>query len=296
VAYTRACRPGMKKLCHNPRLQARRLAATTKFLAAFRHRWRQPSVAAAIVLTLAACSPTLPPPVVDRYFPLQANDTWVYEVVQPLRNVRARMTARVRGEQYVKPLHRTCLVVDETYDTPDAAQQALRDQGLPRDVQPVAYYRDNGFFHRALSLEYADGEVREAGPNSGENRFLPVGLRPDADWQGVTTAYDAGGKAEYTVMHTHHATLEPAEVVVPAGRFADCVRVDTVALHGDLHDGQYQASPVVLYYSDWYAPDVGLVRSVQRERADGGLPLAQVELIAYDVKGAVRPADGRAGR
>jgi len=253
-------------------------------------------LAAMMGATLAACTPTPLPPVPARYFPLQANDTWVYEVVQPLRNVRARMTVRVRGEQYVKPLRRTCLVVDETYDTPDAAQQAFRDPGLLRDVHPVAYYRDNGFFHRALSLEYADGEVREAGPNSGEDRFLPVGLRPEVDWQGVTTAYDAGGGAEYTVMQTHRATREPAEVVVPAGRFADCVRVDTVALHGDLHEGRYRTSPVVLYYSDWYAPDVGLVRTVQRERADGGVPLAQVELVAYEVKGAARAADGGAGR
>ena len=253
-------------------------------------------LAAMMGATLAACTPTPLPPVPARYFPLQANDTWVYEVVQPLRNVRARMTVRVRGEQYVKPLRRTCLVVDETYDTPDAAQQAFRDPGLLRDVHPVAYYRDNGFFHRALSLEYADGEVREAGPNSGEDRFLPVGLRPEVDWQGVTTAYDAGGGAEYTVMQTHRATREPAEVVVPAGRFADCVRVDTVALHGDLHEGRYRTSPVVLYYSDWYAPDVGLVRTVQRERADGGLPLAQVELVAYDVKGAAHTVDGGMGR
>jgi len=253
-------------------------------------------VAVAMVFTLAACTPTPTPAAAARYFPLHADDTWVYEVVQPLRNVRAHMTVRVRGEQYVKPLRRSCQVVDETYDTPDAAQQAFRDPGLPRDIHPVAYCRDNGFFHRALSLEYADGEVREAGPNSGEERFLPVGLQPDAEWQGVTTAYVAGGRDEYTVMHTHHATLETAAIVVPAGRFTDCMRVDTVALHGELHDGRYQTNPVVLYYSDWYAPDVGLVRTVQRQSTDGGLPLAQVELVAYEVKGAARPADGGAGR
>jgi hypothetical protein len=86
------------------------------------------------------------------------------------------MTARTR-RTYVKPLRRNCLVVDETYDTPDAAQQASAIRAC-RGIHPVAYYRDNGFFHRA-SLEYADGEVRERG-ELGEERFLPVGLRPDA--------------------------------------------------------------------------------------------------------------------
>jgi hypothetical protein len=48
-------------------------------------------------------------------------------------------------------------------------------------------------------------------------------------------------------------------------------------------DGKYEGEPLILYYSDWYAPNVGLVRTRQANRPNGNPPLAQIELVAYDV-------------
>jgi len=222
------------------------------------------------------------------FFPLHADDTWVYEVTRPLRNERTRMTMRVRGERYMASLGRRCRLVDETYAGEDRTFGAAAADGGKPEIYPVAYCRIDGFLYRALSLEYRGGEVREIGLGSNEERFLPDGFGADVAWDSVTTAYDLGGGNGYGVQQTHWVVPDAGAVDVPAGRFTGCVRVETVALHTGRHDGVNDGEPVVLYYSDWYAPNVGLIRTLESNRPDGGPPLAQFELLAYDVEGARR--------
>jgi hypothetical protein len=222
------------------------------------------------------------------FFPLHDEDLWIYGVAQPLRNLRTRMTVRVRGERYIEPLRRHCLLVDETYGAPDAALAARSEMG-DQQVHPIAYCRKDGFLYRALSLEYAGGEVREIGLGSAEERFLPDSLVTNAAWESVTTAYDLGGGTGYGVRQRHNAVREARPVEVPAGRFSGCVRVETVAIHGGRHEGRNESNPIVLYYADWYAPNIGLVRTIQSDRPwQQGQALAEIELLAYDVEGAER--------
>ncbi len=220
------------------------------------------------------------------FFPLHAEDTWVYEVARPLRNVRTRMTVRVRGERYISALGRRCLLVDESYASDDDQVEVAAGAAAKAEISPVAYCRNGGFLHRALSLEYHGGEVREIGLGAGEERFLPEGLGADQAWDSLTTAYDLGGGSGYRIQQNHHALVEAQSIEVPAGRFTGCVRVDTVAVQGGRRNGMDEGEPVVLYYSDWYAANVGLVRTLQSNRPDGGPPLAKIELLAYDVEGA----------
>jgi hypothetical protein len=220
------------------------------------------------------------------FFPLHAEDTWVYEVARPMRNVRTRMTVRVRDERYIQALGRRCRLVDETYAADDDGVNVSAGAPAQTEIYPVAYCRDKGFLNRALSLEYQGGEVRDLGLGAGEERFLPEGLGGDVAWDSLTTAYDLGGGTDYRIRQTHHALLDPESVEVPAGRFSGCVRVDTVAVQGGRRAGVDDGDSIVLYYSDWYAANVGLVRTIQSNRPDGGPPLAQIELLAYDVEGA----------
>ncbi len=222
------------------------------------------------------------------FFPLHDEDVWIYKVVQPLRNLNTRMTVRARGERFIQALGRPCRLVDETYGGADAAMVAAQGETQDQQVHPIAYCRKDGFLYRALSLEYAGGEVREVGLGSGEERFLPDGLESNLAWDSVTTAYDLGGGNGYGVRQQHRAVPEPSVIEVPAGRFSGCVRVETVAVHGGRHEGKNDSNPIVLYYSDWYAPNVGLVRTIQSDRPGEGPPLAQIELLAYDVEGAGR--------
>ena len=244
-------------------------------------------VAGLLSLSLSGCSHPAGESGRPDFFPLHSEDTWVYEVARPLRNVRSRMTVRVRDERYIGALGRRCRLVDESYeseetpfDVPDS------DLTTKPEVYPVAYCHKDGFLHRTLSLEYHGHELRDVGLGSNEERFLPEGLGGDLAWDSLTTAYDLGGGNGYGVRQTHHAVLEPAAVDVPAGRFTGCVRVDTVALQAGRRDGRDDGEALVLYYTDWYAPNVGLVRTRQSNRPDGGPPVAQIELLAYDVEGA----------
>lgn len=220
------------------------------------------------------------------FFPLHDEDTWIYGVEQPLRNVHTRMTVRVRGEHYITTLGQRCRLVDETYGGPDAAMVQAQGETQDQQVHPIAYCRKDGFFYRALSLEYHGKDVQEVGIGSSEERFLPEGLQKDATWDSVTTAYELGGGNGYDVRQRHRAASEPRAIEVPAGRFTGCVRVDTIAVHSGRHSGKTEADPIVLYYTDWYAPNVGLVRTIQSDRPGDGPPLAQIELLAYDVEGA----------
>jgi hypothetical protein len=245
------------------------------------------SLLAGLLTLLAACTRHGAETGQVDFFPLHADDTWIYAVDRPLRNLHTHMTVRVRGERYVESLRRRCRLVDESYAGDDNGISA--PTGKP-EVHPIAYYRENGFLYRALSLEYHGKELHDAGLGSGEERFLPDALVRDAAWDSLTTAYDLGGGTGYDVRQSHRAVSESGVVEVPAGRFSDCIRVDTVALHGGKHGGQYDA-PVVLYYSDWYAPNVGLIRTIESNRPDtsapeSGPPLALIELLAYDVEGA----------
>jgi hypothetical protein len=245
------------------------------------------SVFAGFLLVSAACTRRSAENTEVNFFPLHADDTWIYAVERPLRNQRTRMTVRVRGERYVESLRRRCRLVDESYAGEDKEIDA---PGAKPEVHPIAYYRENGFLYRALSLEYKGNELRDVGLGSGEERFLPETLGRDSSWESLTTAYNLGGGTGYDVRQSHRAAFESSVIEVPAGRFTGCIRVDTVAVHGGKHEGQYDANPIVLYYSDWYAPNVGLILTVQSNRPDtsapgSGPPLSQIELLAYDVEG-----------
>lgn len=243
--------------------------------------------AGVLTWSVAACSRQSHDSTGSDFFPLHADDTWVYDVARPMRNERTRLTVRVRDERYISSLQRRCRLVDESYADEEDSLGKSGSADKP-EIYPIAYYRENGFLYRALSLEYSGNELREVGLGSGEERFLPEGLSGNLSWDSVTTAYDLGGGNGYGVRQTHRAVPEAHVIEVPAGRFSGCVRVDTVALHSGRQKGEYDSDPIVLYYSDWYAPNVGLIRTIESSRPDGGPPLAKIDLVAYDVEGARR--------
>ncbi len=231
---------------------------------------------------LLACQRSRSPEPSVSFFPLHAEDTWVYEVTRPLRNKHTRMTVRARGDKYVAALKRRCSLVEESY-------AADEDNGGRPEIYPIAYYRENGFLYRALSLEYRNGQLQDIGLGSSEERFLPDQLAANTSWESETTAYKLGVGDSYGVSQHHRVVVEPGAVTVPAGSFSNCLRVDTVAVHHTKREGKKgHEEPVTLYYADWYAPNVGLVRTVQWSRPDGGPPLSTIELVAYDVEGAQR--------
>ena len=140
----------------------------------------------------------------------------------------------------------------------------------------------SGFLHRLMSLEYKGESLEDNGLRSGELKFLPLNLRRVADWEGTTNAYHMPDGSGFEVRQLHHVLPRLERIEVPAGAFRRCVHVETKAIHSAIDvDGTHTGPQVVLYYSDWYAPGVGLVRTDQRD-ADAHA-MTTIELVHYVV-------------
>ena len=55
--------------------------------------------AGVLTWSVAACSRQSHDSTGSDFFPLHADDTWVYDVARPMRNERTRLTVRVRDER-----------------------------------------------------------------------------------------------------------------------------------------------------------------------------------------------------
>lgn len=212
------------------------------------------------------------------FFPLVPRSQWEYVVGRPAGQERFRFVATVRDDDFHSADGRACRIVDERYgDTSGDAPY------------PVLYCSEGGFLHRVMSLEYRDHILEDNGLRSGEVKFLPLDLGRAHAWEGLTSAYRLPDGSRFEVQQQHEVAAIPERVTVPAGAFDDCVRVETTAVHAAIGpEGETIGPRLVYYYSDWYAPGVGLVRTEQR--SDSGEVLATIELVRYEIGGeSARP-------
>jgi hypothetical protein len=184
--------------------------------------------------------------------------------------------ATVRADEFKGPNGHGCRIVDEHYgDRP------------PEEHSPIVYCTEGGFLHRVMSLEYRGESLEDNGLRSGELRFLPINLGQTHDWEGRTNAYQLPDGSGFEVRQLHQVFIQPEALEVPAGRFELCARVDTTAVHSATGpDGAAVGPRVVYYYSDWYAPGVGLIRSEQRSA--NAEVLATIELVSYQIARGTR--------
>jgi hypothetical protein len=231
----------------------------------------------AVAVALHGCTATVGPRPAAvapaSFFPLDPNSRWEYAVSRQAGHERFQFTATVQQDDFVAPDGQACRIVDERYT--DIA-------GGTRF--PVLYCSKGGFLHRVMSLEYRGDALEDNGLKSGELKFLPTDLAQVQTWEGWTNAYRLPDGSGFEVRQLHERVPEPEEVAVPAGRFDGCVRVDTTAIHSATGaDGRPVGPRIVFYYSDWYAPGVGLVKTEQRNAQ--AEVLATIELVAYAIGG-----------
>jgi hypothetical protein len=201
------------------------------------------------------------------FFPLLPDAHWEYVVGRDAGAQTFRFVATVRVDPFHTTDGRSCPVVDEQYDG-------------ETEHFPVVYCAEDGFLHRVMSLEYRGETLQDNGLRSGELKFLPLDLEHVAGWEGVTSAYRLPDGSGFEVHQQHRVAPARERIVVPAGVFPRCVRVETTAIHSAVGvDGALTGPRVVFYYSDWYAPGVGLVKTVQRD-ADSH-PVTTIELVRY---------------
>ncbi len=224
----------------------------------------------------AAIKRDQPLPTAD-FFPLTPASHWEYLVSRRAAGAPLRLVATVRPDEFTGPHGHGCRIVDERYgDRP------------PEERTPIVYCTEGGYLHRVMSLEYRGESLEDNGLRSGEIKFLPVSLGSTQTWEGRTNAYQLADGSGFEVRQLHQVYVQAEPVEVPAGRFERCARVETTAIHSaTAPDGSAVGPRIVYYYSDWYAPGVGLIRTEQRSATSE--VLATVELVGYRIIQGSRP-------
>jgi hypothetical protein len=243
----------------------------------------------------AACGPVVnkPPTVpaeslripVESYFPLTDKSQWSYRVQDFVRNLTYQSKVRVYGRQYVDAVRREGISVEERY-----SNFGLGGPFVLEEQEPMVYFRENGYLNR-VQLTYQAGKV-VAASGSGDRQYLPEVLTDGASWDSNTEAFRVGDLG-FKVSFRHAVAVERETVKVPAGTFGDCIRVDTSSTEGP-DSGYRQGEELVFYYSDWYAPGVGLVLTRQWDDAGRERERTRIELLSYSITSAAKPADDHA--
>jgi hypothetical protein len=200
------------------------------------------------------------------FFPLEPNVEWTYRIDSKDQEVNYQLVDKVIGQRFVEKLNRLCYVVNETYD--------LQSGG----ILPVIYYSKDGFLNRISGLEYVGQRIEF--PNltlSVEKQFLPANLMANQSWKNTVRPFGKMPGA-LSISQSHKVFAEKKEVVVPAGHYIGCLRVETQALF----ESSAHKKPSSLLYLDWYAPHVGLVRTLAMDGGLNGKIVEDVELLKFE--------------
>lgn len=239
-------------------------------------RWTAKVIALVMLIApLAGCGgkkASFNPASAGDFFPLKRDTVWTYQVKSKSQQSTYVVTDRVLGEKYVPSLNITGQVVEEYYNL---------DRGGTR---PIVYVLQNGYINRLSGLDYSKLNIQApAWGRSEEGAFMPVRLTPDLIWN--SEAFPFGHmEGAFDINQKHRSYFEAEDVIVPAGRFSGCIRIDTAAVY---EGGQYAKvkRPLRLTYRDWYAPQVGLIKTVALEGDAAGPEMERVELMRYTVPG-----------
>ena len=208
------------------------------------------------------------PATAGAFFPLTPSSTWTYRINSKSQKQTYVVTDKVVGVKYVPSLNVTGQVVEEYYNL---------DRGGSR---PIVYIVKDGYLTRFSGLEYNQENIKTpAWGRSEEGEFMPASMAPDVSWK--STIFPFGHMADaFDIKQVHKTVFDSQEIVVPAGRYSGCMRIDTIATY---EGGAFAKSKKNsnLVYRDWYAPNVGLIKTEVREGGDQGPQMELVELIKY---------------
>lgn len=205
------------------------------------------------------------------FFPLPPKAEWTYKVDSKSQRANYVVTDTVVGQKYVPSLNVTGMVVEEYYNL---------DRG---GVRPIVYLNHKGYLDRLSGLEYQKQDIEApAWGRSEEGEFMPRMLSPNLTWKSEIYPFGHMSGA-FDISQTHHSYLEPGEVVVPAGHFVGCIRIDTDAQYEGGSYAKQGAKNLKLLYRDWYAPHVGLIRTIALEGGPSGPEMERVELVRYSI-------------
>jgi hypothetical protein len=233
-----------------------------------------------ILVQLAGCQKRAPfnPALAPRFFPLRPGLTWIYR--ESFSNGASEtITDRVLKSDQSGTLRGGALVVSD-YSGLDGSRSVRADTPKSYPAQlteaEIHYVVKGGYISRIINLGGASAIHEQDG-------FLPQYLWPDTVWS--STQFDI-----LKIIQTHRSVLEADEVVTPAGRFSGCMRIETEASYESaVGIGGRAGIPGKRYFADWYAPDVGLVKTLVLTGGHDGHEIARIELLRFVKLGTTTP-------
>jgi hypothetical protein len=196
------------------------------------------------------------PSLAGTFFPLRAGLSWTYRIIDHNRGATYILTDRVVGATRVPGAD--AIEVESQYAGPSG----------PVDSS-LLYFAESGYFTRQSQV----GKSVRFFP--AERRFLPQLLKPNLTWSNTLVPFD---QDMFYVTQTHRTFFDTKTIEVPAGHFSGCIRIETAALYQSSSENNH---PLNLKYVDWYAPHVGLVKTVVEQDGFLGSELARVELLNF---------------
>jgi hypothetical protein len=196
----------------------------------------------------------------------------------PKRRQTVDSVYRVLGPRRLEKIGREGVAIEEVRSTRPTMWNG------PDETELSVWVTDGEWMSRVY-LQY-DGKDLVPQVGFEDHHVLPARFRAGLVWESETLAL--GEKKGGGTAHRHRLSTETEPVVVPAGRFADCLRLDTESV---LRAGGPGKEEIVYVYREWYAAGVGLVRMeswADRARTD---ERSKTELVEW----AAAPAS-RAGR
>ena len=193
------------------------------------------------LITATGCGQSAPD-----YFPLGNELEWEYSIQQIVNNEKSELKliiANLQGKE----------IDDILY--------------YPRKSASGHIY----YFHKTPEAIYHSDE-----PGSPDAIVLKYPLEQGVKWRSGSGIYIlerrhesfAGGESfislDGTIFLDYVIKSLNESVEVPAGRFANCVRIEA---SGSVHVNARTrgVDHIVVEQTDWYAPDVGLVKSIRKE-------------------------------
>lgn len=191
------------------------------------------SMAAWACVLLAPASASTPPAPGDTYYPLAKGNKWTYSTDYA---DDTELVHEVSGTEKVGGVE--CFIVEHKTVGPTLGTRMMRKEWLAAD--------DDGTVIHKVSRGRSELEVVKP--------FFKIKhiLRKDDEWKGQA-------KAEENAPHYSYLVMGEEEVEVPAGKYK------AVKVHVKIESGSRHAAEG----SEWYAKNVGIVKSEITIRASG---------------------------
>jgi len=202
----------------------------------------------------------------ESYFPMVQGARWLYELRTGYGGLKLEVVAR--GLLPVSGSDTRLFVMDERNEGPGLGFV---------ETAPVGYVVEDGYVARFAGVDYAEAGVLRMLGRDEPTRVLPVAPEAGQSWSQhhslFATPEGGGGKLGWS------ARIESLDSLrVPAGTFRDVL----VVRSSYANESEYEnGPPTEVFYEDYYARGVGLIRSVTRDTEGGSTRVVEQLLLEY---------------